>query len=90
MKQLLPPAEEMTFDPADTNRTDIKKRPASTLEESESPVQSTKRPNLKPAETHHYQQPISPLSVPKVQPATTSTSAIESPLPTIKRPKLKR
>ena len=89
MKQLLPPSEEMTLDPADTNRTYIKKRPASTLEESESPAQSTKRPKLKPAETHH-QQPVSPLSVPKVQPATTSTSAIESPLPTIKRPKLKR
>ena len=84
MKQLLPPAEEMTLDLADTNRTDIKKRPASTLEESESPAQSTKRPKLKLAETHHQQQPVSPLSVPKVQPA------IESPLPTIKRPKLKR
>ena len=89
MKQLLPPAEEMTLDPVDTNRNDIKKRPALTLEESESPAQSTKRPKLKPAETHQ-QQPASPPSVPEVQRATTSTSAIESPLPTIKRPKFKK
>ena len=41
MKQLLLPAEEMTLDPVDTNQTVVKKRPASTLEESESPVQST-------------------------------------------------
>ena len=88
MKQLLPPAEEMTLDPVDTNRTVVKKRPASTLEESESPVQSTKRPKLKPEETHPQQQPVSSPSVPEVQPATTSTSAIESPLPT--RPKLKK
>ena len=90
MKQLLPPAEEMTLDPVDTNQTVVKKRPASTLEESESPVQSTKRPKLKPEETHPQQQPVSPPGVPEVQRATTSTSAIESPLPTIKRPKFKK
>ena len=88
MKQLLPPAEEMTLDPVDTNRTVVKKRPVSTLEESESPLQSTQRPKLKPEETHPQQQPVSSPSVPEVQPATTSTSAIESPVPT--RPKLKK
>ena len=60
MKQLLPP-EEMTLDSIDPNRT-YNKRPASTMGESEPSVQVAKRPIIKPAETQHLQQSVSPLA----------------------------
>ena len=51
MKQLLPP-EEITLDSIDPNITN-KKRPASTMEESEMSGQVAKSPKNKPAETQH-------------------------------------